>query len=57
MEVEENGLDGDVDGGVHHRMRPLEKDLQEELQEGGDEVLQEERERARNLIDALPLHK
>ncbi|KAH6638002.1 N-acetyltransferas-like protein [Boeremia exigua] len=53
------------DSGAHSgapadpRFQPLEKDLQEELQEGGDAFLadQEERERAKALIDALPLHK
>ena len=45
--------------GEEQRFRPLEKDLQEELAEGGEEFLadQEERERAKALIDALPLHK
>jgi N-acetyltransferase 10 len=57
MEVEEQGLDGDATDGADHRFKPLTKDLQEELEEGGDEVLREERERARGLIDALPLHK
>ncbi|EFQ91209.1 hypothetical protein CFE70_008424 [Pyrenophora teres f. teres 0-1] len=37
--------------------QPLEKDLQEELREGGDEFLEEEKERQRSMIDALPLHK
>lgn len=56
MEVE----DGDAPEGVtDSRFQPLEKSLEEELQEGGDEFLadQEERERAKALIDALPLHK
>ncbi|KAJ4322562.1 N-acetyltransferase 10 [Neodidymelliopsis sp. IMI 364377] len=41
------------------RFQPLDKSLEEELQEGGDAFLadQEERERAKALIDALPLHK
>ncbi|KAF9699808.1 hypothetical protein EKO04_002229 [Ascochyta lentis] len=56
MEVE----DGDAPEAVADpRFKPLEKSLEEELQEGGDEFLadQEERERAKALIDALPLHK
>jgi N-acetyltransferase 10 len=57
MEVEEDGVNGD--GVTDSRFKPLEKSLTEELQEGGDEFLadQEERERAKALIDALPLHK
>ncbi|KAF2626954.1 N-acetyltransferas-like protein [Macroventuria anomochaeta] len=57
MEVEDEGVDGDA--GADPRFKPLEKSLEEELQEGGDEFLadQEERERAKALIDALPLHK
>ena len=39
------------------RFQPLEKDLDEELREGGDEFLEEEKERQRSMIDALPLHK
>lgn len=54
MDVEENG---GAEEGAEQRFQPLAKDLQEELEEGGNEVLKEERERARNLIDALPLHK
>lgn len=58
MEVQQNGHDNDdEDDGAQRRFQPLEKDLQEELREGGDEALAEERERARSLIDALPLHK
>ncbi|KAJ4400570.1 N-acetyltransferase 10 [Didymella pomorum] len=57
MEVEDDAANGD--GDAESRFRPLEKDLQEELAEGGEEFLadQEERERAKALIDALPLHK
>ena len=57
MEVEDDGVNGDVI--TDPRFKPLEKSLEEELQEGGDEFLadQEERERAKALIDALPLHK
>jgi N-acetyltransferase 10 len=55
IEVEDNGIDGDAAAGA--RFQPLAQNLQEELDEGGDEALREERERARGLIDALPLHK
>ena len=57
MEVEDEGVDGDAP--TDSRFKALEKDLQEELLEGGEEFLaeQEERERAKALIDALPLHK
>lgn len=58
MEVEDDSAA--ANGGAEaSRFRPLEKDLQEELAEGGEEFLadQEERERAKALIDALPLHK
>jgi N-acetyltransferase 10 len=59
METNGNGIDGNGDAKerAQQRFQPLEKDLQEELREGGDEVLSEERERARSLIDALPLHR
>jgi N-acetyltransferase 10 len=57
MEVDENGVHGDVAGGAEQRFRPLEKDLDEELREGGDEFQQAERERAKALIDALPLDR
>jgi N-acetyltransferase 10 len=53
MEVDDEGED--AEGGAAQRFRPLEKDLDEELKEGGDEFDKEERERARGLIDALPL--
>ena len=56
MEVEENGADGEAANDAH-RFMPLEKDLQEELREGGDEFLAEDKERQRSMIDALPLHK
>lgn len=57
MEVEDDTVA--ANGDAEARFRPLEKDLQEELAEGGEEFLadQEERERAKALIDALPLHK
>lgn len=40
---------------VDERFRPLERGLDEELLEGGDEVNKELREKQRALIDALPL--
>jgi N-acetyltransferase 10 len=57
MEVEDEGISGDAP--TDSRFKALEKDLQEELLEGGEEFLadQDERERAKALIDALPLHK
>ncbi|KAF2636195.1 DUF699-domain-containing protein [Massarina eburnea CBS 473.64] len=57
MEVEDNGAEASAQGGAQHSFKPLEKDLGEELREGGDEALKEERERAKALIDALPLGK
>jgi N-acetyltransferase 10 len=57
METAENGEAHDVGADVPQRFQPLEKDLDEELREGGDEALREERERAKALIDALPLDK
>jgi N-acetyltransferase 10 len=56
MEVEQNGVD-DVETGADQRFKPLEKDLYEELREGGDEIQRLERERARGLIDSLPLDR
>jgi N-acetyltransferase 10 len=40
---------------VDDRFAPLEQDLEEELEEGGDEALKALREKQRELIDALPL--
>ncbi|KAJ4287927.1 N-acetyltransferase 10 [Kalmusia sp. IMI 367209] len=57
MEIEEDGIDGDPRGGPQQKYKPLEKNLNEELREGGDEVLSAERERAKAMIDALPLEK
>jgi N-acetyltransferase 10 len=56
METEENGIEH---GGseAQQKFQPLEKDLDEELREGGDEIQRLERERAKALIDALPLDK
>lgn len=42
---------------VEDRFRPLDKDLNEELREGGQEVDEELREKQRALIDALPLEQ
>ena len=39
------------------RFKPLEKGLEEELREAGDEADREEKERARAMIDALPLDR
>ncbi|KAF2186868.1 N-acetyltransferas-like protein [Zopfia rhizophila CBS 207.26] len=55
IEVGEDCVDGERD--VERRFKPLEKGLEEELKEVGDEVDRAERERARGLIDALPLDK
>ncbi|KAF9736362.1 killer toxin resistant protein [Paraphaeosphaeria minitans] len=55
MEVEHNGVAADAGSGA--RFQPLEKDLDEELREAGDDALWEERERAKAMIDALPLGK
>lgn len=57
IEVEHNGIDDDDAKGGEERFKPLEKDLGEELREGGDEALREEREKQKALIDALPLEK
>ncbi|KAF2013434.1 N-acetyltransferas-like protein [Aaosphaeria arxii CBS 175.79] len=58
MEVDENGVDGDADGDAEARkFQPLEQTLDDELQEAGDEIDRLEKERARSLIDALPLEK
>ncbi len=57
------GVDGQDATGVHEdevvdrRFQPLEMDLDEELQEGGQEVDKELREKQRALIDALPLDR
>lgn len=40
---------------VDTRFNPLEKSLEEELEEGGDEALKEIRQKQRELIDSLPL--
>jgi N-acetyltransferase 10 len=57
MEIDGDDTAAEGASAEQKRFQPLAKDLDEELQEGGDEILREERERARNLIDALPLHK
>lgn len=40
---------------IDERFKPLEQDLDEELEEGGDAALKDLREKQRELIDALPL--
>ncbi|KAI0108958.1 N-acetyltransferase-like protein [Nemania sp. FL0031] len=40
---------------VDTRFNPLEKTLEEELEEGGDEAMREIRQKQRELIDSLPL--
>ncbi|CAG8974324.1 hypothetical protein HYALB_00006172 [Hymenoscyphus albidus] len=50
----------DADGGqddeiVDDRFVPLETNLEDELEEGGDEAMKELKEKQRQLIDALPL--
>ena len=57
MDVDGNGVDGKTADESAQRFKPLEKSLEEELKEGGDEFLAEDRERQRSMIDALPLHK
>ena len=48
----ENGVH-DADGdAIARRFKPLDTSLEEELAEGGTEVLEAERQRARDLIDA-----
>lgn len=47
----------DANGKYESRFKPLEKALDEELREGGEEFNKEERERAKAMIDALPLDR
>ena len=47
----------DVDGGMEVRARPAQRDLDEELREGGEEVDRALKEKQRALIDALPLDR
>ncbi|KAL8995500.1 MAG: hypothetical protein Q9188_006793 [Gyalolechia gomerana] len=49
--------DGDVDGGMEVKNRSVQKDLEVELREGGEEVDKELKEKQRALIDALPLDR
>ncbi|ORY05067.1 GNAT acetyltransferase 2-domain-containing protein [Clohesyomyces aquaticus] len=51
----ENGINENE--GKLRQFKPLEKNLDEELKEGGDEFDAAEKERARSLIDALPLDR
>jgi N-acetyltransferase 10 len=41
----------------HSKLKPLTQSLDDELAEGIDEVQREEKERMKNLIDALPLDR
>lgn len=53
-------IDAEEDGEPEtddRRFAPLQQTLEDELEQGGDEVMRAERERARALIDALPLDK
>ena len=50
-----NGEDGATDTAA--KFKPIERDLDEELKAGGEEVDQEFRERQRAMIDALPLDR
>ncbi|KAF1836693.1 DUF699-domain-containing protein [Decorospora gaudefroyi] len=54
MVIEENGH---ADAQQPLFLQPLAQNLQQELKEGGDEIVAQEKERARHLIDALPLHR
>ncbi|KAL8998210.1 MAG: hypothetical protein Q9169_002695 [Polycauliona sp. 2 TL-2023] len=47
----------DVDGGREVVTKPVQKELEEELREGGEEVSRELKEKQRALIDALPLDR
>lgn len=57
------GVDREDATGVHEdeivdeRFRPLERGLDEELQEGGEDINKELKEKQRALIDALPLNQ
>ncbi|OCK77701.1 N-acetyltransferas-like protein [Lepidopterella palustris CBS 459.81] len=58
--VDESGVyDGEKgsEGAIEQRFKPLDRGLEEELAEGGDEVERAERERIRGMIDALPLDR
>lgn len=48
---------GEDEGSKGARYKPLDKNLDEELREGGEEVDKELKEKQRALIDALPLDK
>ena len=49
--------DDGVDGDEEERFAPLQKNLNDELREGGEDVDRELKEKQRALIDALPLDK
>ncbi|KAI4128826.1 MAG: hypothetical protein LQ338_002526 [Usnochroma carphineum] len=55
--AQKDGERADVDGGVEVETRTVQKDLVEELKEGGEEVDRELKEKQRALIDALPLDR
>ncbi|KAL8932428.1 MAG: hypothetical protein Q9211_006319 [Gyalolechia sp. 1 TL-2023] len=63
LTVSGKGEDGDgdgnmdVDGGMEIQKRPLQKDLEVELREGGEQVDRELKEKQRALVDALPLDR
>ena len=60
IDVTDYVQNGSLDEGApakKNKFTPLAQPLQEELQEGGDEIDRVEKERARAMIDALPLDK
>ena len=52
-----NGAHDGEKSAVQKRFVPLKESLDQELQDGGREVDQEERERMRSMIDSLPLDR
>ncbi|KAK4980974.1 N-acetyltransferase 10 [Elasticomyces elasticus] len=54
---EENGSAAGNGKQAAERFAPLSQGLDEELEEGGDEVRKAERERIRSMIDSLPLER
>ncbi|KAG9532079.1 hypothetical protein KCU77_g24245, partial [Aureobasidium melanogenum] len=46
-----------IDGEEDQRFAPLQQTLEDDLAEAGDEYMAAEKERARAMIDALPLDK
>ncbi|KAL8852878.1 MAG: hypothetical protein Q9221_002254 [Calogaya cf. arnoldii] len=55
--VAESGEKVDVDGGAEFVSKPAQRDLEEELREGGEEINKELKEKQKALIDALPLDR